>query len=69
MPFEAIKGLGPQFFDVFGVLAFVYIIFFSNMLLDGKKLPKGFTVILLLIGLIGFFIDLIFASSFLRELS
>ena len=69
MPFETIRGLGPQFFDVFGVLAFVYIIFFSNMLLNGKKLPKGFTVILLLIGLIGFFIDLIFASSFLRELS
>jgi len=69
MPFEVIKGLGPQFFDVFGVLAFVYIIFFSNMLLNEKKLPRGFTVILLLIGLIGFFIDLIFASSFLRELS
>jgi len=68
MLLENIGDLRPEFFDIFGVLAFVYIIFFSNMLLSGKKLPRGFTVILLFIGLIGFFIDIFFASSFIRTL-
>lgn len=68
MSLEKIFNLGPEFFDVFGVLAFVYIIFFSNMLLSGKKLPRGFVVVLLLIGLVGFFVDTFFASSFLKSL-
>ena len=68
MPLEVVENLRPEFFDIFGVLAFVYIIFFSNILLSGKKLPRGFVVVLLLIGLTGFFIDLFFASSFLRGL-
>ena len=68
MPLEVVENLRPEFFDIFGVLAFVYIIFFSNRLLSGKKLPRGFVAVLLLIGLTGFFIDLFFASSFLRGL-
>jgi len=68
MLLDKILNLEPEFFDIFGVLAFVYIIFFSNMLLSGRKLPRGFTIILLLIGLTGFFIDIFFASSFLSTL-
>ncbi|KKU19141.1 MAG: hypothetical protein UX77_C0005G0008 [Parcubacteria group bacterium GW2011_GWA1_47_11] len=65
---EIMRGLGPEFFDIFGVLTFIYIIFFSHTLLKGKRLPKGFVILLLVIGLIGFFVDLFFASSFLTGL-
>ncbi len=66
MLLEKMQELGPEFFDIFGVLAFVYIIFFAQMLLQGKKLPRGFVVLLLLMGLIGLFVDIFFASSAIK---
>jgi len=68
MLIETVKNLGPEFFDIFGVLVFTYVIFYSQTILSKRKLPKGFTVLLLLIGLAGLFIDLLFASSFFQGL-
>ncbi|MDZ4231184.1 MAG: hypothetical protein U1C52_00105 [Patescibacteria group bacterium] len=68
MLLEKMQELGPDFFDMFGVLAFAYVIFFAHMLLRGEELPRGFTTFLLLIGLAGLFIDIFFASSILGDL-
>ncbi len=67
MLLATIEQLGPAFFDIFGVLAFVYIILVSYLLLKGRKLPNGFIVLLLVIGLIGLFIDIYFASSYVER--
>ena len=59
-------SLKPQFFDIFGVVGFIYIVYFSvrglfgkKILwgLFGKKIPNWTLIILLLIGLIGLIID------------
>lgn len=67
MLLATIERLGPTFFDIFGVLAFAYIILVSHLLLKGYKLPRGFIVLLLVIGLIGFFVDIYFASSYVER--
>ena len=58
--------LQPQFFDIFGTIAFIYIVYFSiqglfgkQILwgLFGKKIPNWTLVILLLIGIAGLLVD------------
>ena len=50
-------SLKPQFFDIFGMLAFIYIVYFSARGLFGKKIPNWTLFVLLLIGLTGLIID------------
>lgn len=54
----------PQFFDIFGVLGFVYIVGLSLLGLVGKQLPKWMFVILLLIGVTGLLIDTLIVYTF-----
>lgn len=58
--------LKPQLFDIFGMIGFIYIVYFSirglfgkQILwgLFGKKIPNWTLIILLLIGSIGLIID------------
>jgi asparagine N-glycosylation enzyme membrane subunit Stt3 len=50
--------ISPQFFDIFGIFTFVFIIVMSIELLFEKKKPeKIFLVILLVIGILGFIVD------------
>ena len=46
-----------EFFDIFGMIAFLYIIISSIYLLITKNISTLFTIILLSIGIIGFIID------------
>ena len=50
-------NLRPEFFDVFGVVAFAYVVCVSLFALRKKRLPKAVFVALLLVGLIGLFVD------------
>jgi hypothetical protein len=50
-------SLEPQFFDIFGLVTFVYIIFLSLLLLRGSNIRKWMSIVLLLIGIGGLFID------------
>lgn len=48
----------PAFWDVFGFVAFLYIILFSVMLLK-NKVSKAYIWILLLIGIVGAIVDFV----------
>ncbi len=48
----------PEFFDIFGFAGFIFIIFFSLYLLKKNKVPpKLYSIILLIIGILGLIID------------
>ena len=48
----------PEFFDIFGLIAFVFITVLSSWMLFKKKLPsKLFMRFLLIIGILGIIID------------
>ena len=49
--------LSPHFFDIFGALFAVYIIFFSYFLLKRGTVPRWSVIVLLLIGVSAFFTD------------
>ena len=49
--------LNPSFFDIFGVMGFLYIFTLSLWGLAGKNLPRWSLGILLLIGSIGLLVD------------
>jgi hypothetical protein len=65
--------LQPQFFDIFGAIAFIYIIFFSIRGLFGKqilwgifgkKIPNWALITLLSIGIMGLIIDSLVIYTF-----
>ena len=65
--------LQPQFFDIFGTIAFIYIIYFSirglfgkNILwgLFGRKIPAWMLITLLTVGLTGLIIDSVMVYTF-----
>tara|TARA_Y100000310_G_C20042831_1_gene516969 strand:- start:204 stop:407 length:204 start_codon:yes stop_codon:yes gene_type:complete len=48
----------PEFFDIFGVIIFSYIIFISlKALKRNKRLAKKELIILLIIGILGLIVD------------
>ena len=47
-----------EFFDIFGAIAFLYIIILSIWSLNNNKLPQLANIILLLIGVVGLIVDL-----------
>ena len=50
--------MNAAFFDIFGMLAFLFVIVVSSIALaKKKKLPKWTLIILLAIGIIGFIVD------------
>lgn len=54
-----IEILKPEFFDIFGALAFIFIIVVSiHAIRTDKPLPKAKAIVLLIIGMIGFLIDI-----------
>jgi len=60
-------SLEPQFFDIFGVIGFIYITILSLLALRGISLPKWTFIILFLIGVIGLFVDgLVVYTYYLR---
>jgi len=59
MLFSFMKNLGAEFFDIFGVFVFVFIIAASLFALQNKgKLPEWVLFIFLSIGIVGFFVDI-----------
>ncbi len=59
--------LQPQFFDIFGLMSFVYIAFIAFWGLHGRRFKKWELAILLAIGLGGLLVDgLIVYSYYLR---
>lgn len=54
----------PEFFDIFGVLAFIFITIYAIEALKTKKsLPKWANISLLIIGIIGLIIDFLIVKS------
>lgn len=47
----------PEFYDIFGMLAFIYIVTISLFLLLDKEILFSLKVILLAIGIIGLIVD------------
>lgn len=47
----------PQFFDIFGLIGFIYITFLSLVLLRRIYVKKWMLIVLLLIGITGLLID------------
>jgi len=65
---DTLSQLDPEFFDIFGLLSFTYITFIAHRLMQKKKLPQAFIILLLLIGIGGLVIDaLIVSSSYLAR--
>ena len=63
----------PQFFDIFGTIAFIYVIYFSikglfgkNILWGffGRKIPVWMLITLLTVGLAGLIIDSMMVYTF-----
>ena len=53
-----LKIIRPEFFDIFGVFVFIFLIVLSLWGLKTRKpFPKWSTVILLTIGILGFIVD------------
>jgi hypothetical protein len=49
--------IDPAFFDIFGVLAFIYIVIFATRGLRGRTYPTWSVVLLIIIGLAGLLVD------------
>lgn len=48
----------PQFFDIFGLICFIYLIVLSLLCLaDKKNIPRVMFIVLFFIGLLGLIID------------
>jgi len=47
----------PQFFDIFGILIFAYVIVFSARGLRGAAIPRWAFFVFLFIGIAGFLVD------------
>ena len=59
--------MNAAFFDIFGAMAFLFIILFSFYILYKNKKPsKLWTIILLVIGIIGLIVDLINVYYYLK---
>lgn len=56
--------LTPQFFDIFGIMGFVYIVALALYGLSGKNVPRWALIILLLIGIIGLLVDVLVVYTF-----
>lgn len=50
-------SLEPQFFDIFGLVVFIYITLFSWLLLRRIYVKKWMIIVLFLIGVIGLLVD------------
>ena len=50
-------SLEPQFFDIFGVTGFIYIVVLSFLALRGTSIPKWALIILFLVGITGLLVD------------
>lgn len=50
-------NMEPQFFDIFGFLGFIFITVFSFFMLRGSSMPRWSVFVLLVIGILGLFID------------
>ena len=50
-------SLEPQFFDIFGLIVFIYITLFSWLLLRRIYVKKWMIIILFLIGVTGLLVD------------
>ena len=58
--------MNAEFFDIFGVLAFLFITIFAGWMFYTNKKPKKWTVlILLIIGLLGLIVDSIIVYNYL----
>ncbi len=58
MIFYILKIFNPSFFDIFGIIFFIFLIIISAWALKNEKpLPKVIFFILLLLGIIGFILD------------
>jgi hypothetical protein len=66
---EKMVELGAESFDRFGALAFLYVTAVAFWILKTKKpLPKTFAVLLILVGLGGLIVDLLFVyATYLRN--
>ena len=54
------KFIRPEFFDIFGIGVFLFIIFISaGSLKTSLPIPKWALIILLVIGILGFLVDTI----------
>jgi hypothetical protein len=49
--------MNPEFFDIFGLISFTFIIWFSIKMLCKKKPEKWAIIILLIIGILGLIVD------------
>jgi energy-converting hydrogenase Eha subunit C len=55
---KIIAIIKPEFFDIFGIFVFTFLIYVSiASLIKKEPLSKRISIILLLIGLVGIFVD------------
>lgn len=55
---EKITNIRPEFFDIFGITVFTFILIIGiTSLYSKKKLPKWTTVVLVIIGILGLLVD------------
>ncbi|PIY81688.1 hypothetical protein COY79_01280 [Candidatus Pacearchaeota archaeon CG_4_10_14_0_8_um_filter_35_169] len=51
------SGREPEFFDIFGLLVFIFLIAVGWVLLSGNKLDYWVRFLIFLIGILGFIVD------------
>lgn len=56
--FLIIQGNRPEFFDIFGLVIFIFLLIVGSwMLLSKKKLPQWVGFVILLVGILGLIVD------------
>jgi len=63
-----IEIIKPEYFDILGVVTFIFILFIGVWgLINKKKLPKWVNIIFIIIGLLGLLIDIFIVSNTLLK--
>lgn len=52
-----------EFFDIFGTMAFLYIIGYSTFALTNDNLPRLWTILLLIVGIAGLVVDVVIVTK------
>ncbi|MBU2053176.1 MAG: hypothetical protein ABIJ14_02745 [Nanoarchaeota archaeon] len=52
-----VQGNPPEFFDIFGLIVFIFLFIIGILMIHGKKLPDWTGFVILLIAILGLIVD------------